>query len=65
MTVADLIDILSDFDEDAEVRLAIQPSYPFEHRLDDFVAEADGKVYLAEAGQVGYLSGEARAELGW
>lgn len=33
MNVQNLIRMLEDLDPEAEVRLAIQPSYPFEHRL--------------------------------
>lgn len=33
MNVSQLISYLSDLDGDSEVRLAIQPNYPFEHRL--------------------------------
>lgn len=37
MTVQDLIDQLEDCDPNAEVRLAIQPSWPFEHSVRDVV----------------------------
>lgn len=55
---------------ETEVRLAIQPNYPFEHSLSDrnawTVADAgDPVAYLAEGGQRGYLSGEAAELLGW
>lgn len=33
MTVGELIHLLGQYDEDAEVILGIQPSYPFEHRV--------------------------------
>ena len=64
MTVADLIAELEDCDPNATVALAIQPSYPFEHSIGD-VVETHGKVYIGEAGQVGYLSGSVSRELGW
>ena len=64
MTVADLIAELEDCDPDAAVAFAIQPGYPFEHSIGKIV-EMDGKVYLAEAGQVDYLPGTVSAELGW
>ena len=64
MTVADLIATLEDFDPEATVVLAIQPRYPFEHSIGDIV-EMDGKVYIAEAGQVDYLKGSVSSELGW
>ncbi|MGV1035375.1 MAG: hypothetical protein ACOYBP_09210 [Microbacteriaceae bacterium] len=34
MTVSDLIDLLSEQPADAEVRLMVQPHYPFEHALE-------------------------------
>lgn len=36
-TVADLIDRLREFPEDAEVFLATQPSWPFEHGISDVI----------------------------
>ncbi len=69
MTINELIEILEDaamqIGGDAKVRLATQPSYPLEHRISDRTAVADDVLYLAESGQVGYLSGAASAELGW
>lgn len=65
MTVAELIEQLEALDPEAEVRIAVQPTYPFEHRLDEQIAEVDGKVYLAEAHQQGYLPDEVREALGW
>lgn len=68
MNVQNLIDTLSAMDPDAEVRLAMQPSWPMEYTVDDvveFTGYAGPTVYLAEGGQVGYLPGDARKELGW
>lgn len=68
MTVAELIAQLEDFDQDAEVRLALQPSYPVEFSAEDPVeCEVMGRmvVYIAERGRLGYLSRVGRAELGW
>lgn len=64
-TVGELLELLEDFDPEAPVALAIQPSYPFKHSLGQAVLAADGTVYLAEGGQQGYLEGTAREELGW
>lgn len=70
MTVAELIAILEDFDGDAEVRLAQQPSWPFEYSIARFgveIAEVEGAdvVYIAEGSQLGYLPGVARDAIGW
>jgi hypothetical protein len=65
LTVGDLIAMLEDFDPTAPVRLASQPSWPFEYTLDSEPVEVNGTVWLAEAGQVGYLPGSVSEALGW
>lgn len=68
LTVAELIDMLSYFPADAEVRLASQPSYPMQYIAGEPVAVSTDEgdiVYLPEAGGAGYLSGAASEELGW
>jgi hypothetical protein len=77
MKVIELLEALSELPEDAEVRLASQPSWPMEFRLDGptFIEEAciDGYndetagpvVYLAEAAHLGYLPSVVARELGW
>jgi len=95
MTVGDLLALLEDYDLDTEVRLATQPSWPFEYGIGDIASvgpdepcpscgrgsdqghdpdgcERDGEpwptetvVYIAEAGQIGYLSGLAATAVGW
>ena len=42
MKVSELLELLEDMPEDAEVRLAHQPSWPFEYSIDQ-VVEVDGK----------------------
>lgn len=41
MTVAELKQRLEDMDNDAEVRLAMQPNWPFEYSIADVVDMAD------------------------
>jgi len=81
MTVGELIGELEQFDEDAEVRLAMQPSWPFEYSIGQVVSGADahddpddepdiervmdGFVYIAEERQVRYLPGAVKNLLGW
>ncbi len=55
MLVADLIRTLEDMDPEAEVRLAVQPSYPMTYSIGD-VVEYEGSVYLAEGGDGRYGS---------
>ena len=72
MTVRELIEELKYMDEDATVRFASQPSWPFEYSIYGVVQttvnynenERD-MVYLEEGRQVGYLPSEAKDELGW
>jgi hypothetical protein len=69
--VSELLEALSEFPEDAEVRLASQPSWPMDFRLDGPTGvqhddETDAAVvYLTEAEHVGYLPGFVARELGW
>lgn len=56
MTVAELIEMLEDMDPEAEVRIAQQPSWPFEYSIKDVVEtggeqEADEKAENGEAEQ--------------
>ena len=73
MTVRELIEELRLMDQDAKVRFASQPSWPFEYSINGVVQttvrdrednEID-MVYLEEGRQVGYLPKEAKDELGW
>ncbi len=70
-TVSDLVDQLQQFDPNAEVRLATQPSWPFEWSLSRsepaVEVDLDGQpvVYLVQGAQLGYLPGAAHGELGW
>ena len=77
MTVGELIEILSGFNPEQEVRIASQPKWPFEHSITDVIAavsedadiHSDAKdvevVYIAEGNQIDYLNGDAIAQLGW
>ena len=73
MTVRELIEELKYMDEDATVRFASQPSWPFEYSINGVVQiivrdrndEKEDIVYLEEGRQVGYLPSEAKEELGW
>jgi precorrin-4 methylase len=63
-TVSDLIARLEDYDPDAPVAIASEPSWPLVNTISE-VAEADGTVYLAEGDQTGYLTNTARRAIGW
>jgi len=71
MTVQELISILEGFNPDAEVRLAMQPSWAMEYTIGEVIevgdydeqGNFDGTVYLAEEEQLGYLPEEAQDKL--
>ena len=69
MTVEELIAELEQLPPHAEVRLAMQPAWPFEYAIGAVTAslplpEGDA-VYLVEGPQLGYLPEEAAEEIGW
>ena len=68
MTVSELKEILEHYDDDMEVRFASQPNWPFEYSILDAVmvhVDEEDVIYLEEGQQLGYLSREAKEELGW
>lgn len=78
MTVGDLLEALQGFDEGTEVRLAMQPSWPFEYSIsevipvnlqddedDEYDEDETDVVYLVEGTQLGYLPSKAQQEIGW
>ena len=64
MTVAELMELLEQFDPHMEVRLAEQPKWPFEYSIEDVVGHND-VVYIGEGRQIDYLDGEVSDALGW
>lgn len=81
MIVYELKMLLEDLDEDAEVRLAMQPSWPMEYTIGDVILVEEnssrpmsehqedehepGIVYISEGDQLGYLPQRATEDLGW
>ena len=64
MTVEELIQELEYVDRNLEISFASQPSWPFEYSIGG-VVESEGKVWLVEGQQLGYLPGEVKDEIGW
>ena len=64
-TVEMLIEELQNMPADAEVRLAFQKRYPLEYTFGDVALARDGKVYIGEGTQVGYLMDEGEEALEW
>ena len=50
MTVQQLIEALSDFDPEAEVRLATQPNYPFEYEVSEVASLEDAPQVCEDCG---------------
>jgi len=72
MTIGELKEVLQGLDDDMDVRLAMQPSWPFEYTLGDPAVVGDPEnedgqsvLYLTEGRQIGYLPKRACDELGW
>jgi hypothetical protein len=79
MRIRDLIsqleDIAEQHDDNVVVKLAMQPSWPFEYSIGDVVEVERTKqekkngepvvCFLGEGTQLGYLSGPAAVALGW
>ncbi|MGW7517783.1 hypothetical protein ACWGJ2_19560 [Streptomyces sp. NPDC054796] len=68
LTVGQLAKQLQTLDPDQPVFLAINPDWPFAHRISHLVTVPDGPgtvVYIAENGQEGYLPPTVRTELSW
>ena len=63
MIVADLISMLEDMPEDAEVRIAHQPNYPFELSLSSMnpvvLVESEGEDYEHDLAEYGDGGGDA------
>lgn len=67
MTKQDLIEMLEDVEDDAEVMIAYQPNWPMETRTmyGVFTSEDGKRVYIAQAGDNTYLDGGVAEQLGW
>ena len=64
MTVEELIQELQYQDPELEVRIASQPSWPFEYKVNG-VGESEGKVWIVEGDQLGYLPEVVASDIGW
>jgi hypothetical protein len=71
MTLDELKQLLDDLTEEhdlpgeTEVRIAMQPTYPFEYSTSDRSTVVNGILYLAEGDQLSYLPSEVSRALGW
>ena len=67
ITVGQLVHRLQTFDPDLPVRLAINPDWPYAHRICRIVeiTGSNGAIYIAENGQEGVLPPAVRNQLDW
>ncbi|MEV5129073.1 hypothetical protein ACN6K8_001667 [[Kitasatospora] papulosa] len=65
LTVGHLLRQLQALDPNLPVRLAVNPDFPFAHFVGAAVVVRDGKAYITDDGQEGYLPVEARDALTW
>lgn len=64
MTVEQLIELLEEFDPEAEVRIASGRKWAMEYVMAE-VGTTGAVVYVAEGQQIGYLPDEAAVAVGW
>lgn len=67
ITVGQLVHQLQTFDADLPVYLAINPDWPYAHRIGRVleITGSSGAVYIAEDGQEGVLPPATRHQLQW
>ncbi|WP_093801755.1 hypothetical protein [Streptomyces sp. Wb2n-11] len=65
LTVGHLLRQLQSLDPNLPIRLAINPDFPFTHYLRAEVVVRDGKAFIADDGQEGYLPVEVSDALAW
>ncbi|MFE7334760.1 hypothetical protein [Streptomyces griseus] len=57
--------LLQDLDPSLPIRLAINPDFPFTHYVGAEIVVRDGKAFIADDGQEGYLHPSASDALAW
>ncbi|MFD8012452.1 hypothetical protein [Streptomyces sp. NPDC058955] len=65
LTVGHLLRQLQDLDPTLPIRLAVNPDWPFAHYLAAEVTVRDGKAFIVDDGQEGYLTPSVRDALAW
>jgi len=69
MTVGELVDRLSEFDQDLRVNIAEQPKWAMEFQVKDVVASVNNQgelvIYIVEGYNVGYLPEPVAEAIGW
>jgi hypothetical protein len=65
LTVGHLLRQLQDLDPNLPIRLAINPDFPFTHYVGAKVVVQDGKAFIVDDGQEGYLPVAVSDALTW
>ena len=65
LTVGHLLSQLQGIDPNLPIRLAINPDFPFTHYVGAKVVVRDGKAFIADDGQEGYLPAEVSDAFAW
>jgi len=65
LTVGHLLSQLQGLDPNLPIRLAINPDFPFTHYVGAEVVVRDGKAFIADDGQEGYLPAEVSDAFAW
>jgi hypothetical protein len=67
LTVGQLIHQLQTLDPDLPVYLAVNPDWPYAHRIGSVIeiGGANGAAYIAENGQADVLPPDVRTQLDW
>ncbi|MEW5626524.1 hypothetical protein AB1388_08140 [Streptomyces hydrogenans] len=65
LTVGHLLRQLQDLDPTLPIRLAVNPDWPFAHYMAAEAVVRDGKAFIADDGQEGYLPPSVRNTLSW
>ncbi|WP_415942046.1 hypothetical protein [Streptomyces sp. 067-1] len=65
LTVGHLLRQLQGLDPHLPIRLAVNPDFPFAHYVGADVVVQDGKAFIGDDGQEGYLPTAVRDALAW
>lgn len=65
LTVGHLLSQLQGLDPNLPIRLAINPDFPFAHYVGTEIVVRDGKAFIADDGQEGYLPVEVSDAFAW
>lgn len=66
MTIGDLREIIQDIDDDVVIKIAEQPSWPFQYSVADIVFDEETNyLWIVEGNQEKYLPGDIRQLINW